>query len=272
MDLGAPSSCFPARIFAALAMGAAFIVPAPVFAQTSDACLPREGQTVRIVAVTERGELRLADERLARLPGLDPGADILPAPVWQRQLATLRADLQGQSFLIDAGQGLADRWGRVAIHARGSGHGESLHALLVKDGRARVLPSDANETCQRFLLGLEAAARRGKVGIWREPAMRVIPARETEAVKAQQGRYALVEGKVLSVNARAQRTYVNFGRYFTRDFSVTIARRQRGNLEKAGISLSSLRDKTVRVRGIVGGRMAPQIDIMSPAQIEVVEE
>ncbi len=57
-----------------------------------------------------------------------------------------------------------------------------------------------------------------------------------------------------------QRTYVNFGRMFTRDFSVTVSRRARPVLEKAGISLSSLTGKVVRVRGIVSGRLAPQID------------
>lgn len=248
------------------------LVSAKAMAQAADPCLPRTGQVIRIAAVSERGEMRLSDDRLARLPGIDLGVDTLPGPVWARHLAGLRSEIANMDFLVDAGQGLADRWGRIAVHARRGDGSESLHGRLVSSGLARVLPSDTNEACQRHLLALERVARREKQGIWREPALRVIPARETEAIRAQHGRYALVEGRVVSVNVRPQRTYINYGRFFTRDFSVTVARRQRIILEKAGISLSSLKDKVVRVRGIVGGRLAPQIDIVSPAQIEVVEE
>ena len=138
-------------------------------------------------------------------------------------------------------------------------------------GLARVLPTDANDACQRSLLLLEKTARSEKLGLWREPAMRVLAVRETDALKALTGRYALVEGKVVSVNARPQRTYVNYGKYFTRDFSITVSRRQRAVLEKAGISLSALKDKTVRVRGIITGRLAPQVDVVSAAQIEIEE-
>lgn len=239
--------------------------------QEGDPCRPLNAVPLRIEGVSERGELRLSDGRLARLPGLDPGADLLPVPAWARHQTALRAMLEGQALQADAGQGLEDRWGRIAIHGKLDGQGLSLHAQLVSAGLARVLPSDGNESCQRHLLGLEAVARRSRHYLWAEPAARVIPAREVEAIKAQHGRYALVEGKVVSVNGRAQRSYVNFGRVFTRDFSVTVGRRHRPVLEKAGISLSSLKDKTVRVRGIVSGRNAPQIDVISPAQIEVVE-
>lgn len=259
------------RIAAGL-LAVAMLASADANAQTADPCLPRTGQTIRIVAVSERGEMLLSDERLARLPGLDLGVDTLPGPVWARHLVALRSEIAGTEFLVDAGQGLLDRWGRIAVHARRGDASGSLHGRLVSSGLARVLPSDANEACQRHLLGLERVARREKLGIWREPALRVIPARETDAIRAQHGRYALVEGRVVSVNVRPQRTYINYGRFFNRDFSVTVARRQRIILEKAGISLSSLKDKVVRARGIVGGRVAPQIDIVSPAQIEVVEE
>ncbi|MGL4325266.1 MAG: thermonuclease family protein [Beijerinckiaceae bacterium] len=238
-------------------------------AQASNACLPEKPVAAHVSAVTDRGELRLSDGRLARLPGIDLGADTLPAPMWTRHLASLRTEMAGKDIVIDAGQGFEDRWGRITIHGRFVSETESLHHRLVGSGLARVLPTDSNEACQRGLLRLEMTARSEKLGLWREPAMRVLAARETDALKALAGRYALVEGKVVSVNARPQRTYVNYGKYFTRDFSVTISRRQRAVLEKAGISLSALKDKTVRVRGIIAGRLAPQIDVVSAAQIEV---
>ncbi|MGL4497064.1 MAG: hypothetical protein ACRCUX_14730 [Beijerinckiaceae bacterium] len=224
-----------------------------------------------IAAVSERGDLQLGDGRLARLPGLDLAASVMPAPQWERQRAALQMRLAGQLIIIDTGQGFTDRWDRVAIHARFADAGDTLHHSLIMAGLARVLPLDGNDACQRHLLPLEAEARRLKKGLWIEPALRVLAAREAEAIRAQNGRYALVEGRVVSVNARAQRTYINFGRIFTRDFSVTVSRRNRALLEKAGISLSSLTNRTVRVRGIVGGRTGPQMDIAQAAQIEIVE-
>ncbi len=41
------------------------------------------------------------------------------------------------------------------------------------------------------------------MGIWIEPGLRVLAAREIEAIRALTGRHALVEGRVVSVNARA---------------------------------------------------------------------
>ncbi|MET0607096.1 MAG: hypothetical protein ABWZ80_11605 [Beijerinckiaceae bacterium] len=64
---------------------------------------------------------------------------------------------------------------------------------------------------------------------------------------------------------------MNFGRDFRRDFAATLTPRVVRLLEKAGIPLSSLRGKSVRVRGMVGGWRAPAIEIVSAGQIEVVK-
>ncbi|MGL4812755.1 MAG: hypothetical protein ACRCXM_13350, partial [Beijerinckiaceae bacterium] len=84
-----------------------------------------------IAAVSERGDLQLGDGRLARLPGLDLAASVLPAPQWERQRAALQMLLAGKTIIMDTGQGFTDRWDRVAIHARFADAGDTLHHSLI---------------------------------------------------------------------------------------------------------------------------------------------
>ena len=82
----------------------------------------------------------------------------------------------------------------------------------------------------------------------------------------------MVEGKVLSVRQAGATTYVNFGRRWTRDFAVTISRRVWPAFEAAGISLKSLENKRIRVRGWIEARGGPRIEALQVGQIEMAGE
>jgi hypothetical protein len=84
------------------------------------------------------------------------------------------------------------------------------------------------------------------------------------------GRFMVVEGKVLSVRQAGATTYVNFGRNWTRDFAVTISRRVLPSFEAAGISLKSLENRRIRVRGWVEARGGPRIEVLRVGQIEML--
>jgi hypothetical protein len=64
--------------------------------------------------------------------------------------------------------------------------------------------------------------------------------------------------------------YLNFGRRFTRDFAVTISRRDAAAFEAAGVALKSLEKRRVLVRGFVENRRGPQIEIRQVGQIDLV--
>jgi hypothetical protein len=85
------------------------------------------------------------------------------------------------------------------------------------------------------------------------------------------GQFALVEGKVLSVRESGATIYLNFGRRWTRDFTVTILKRHRREFAAAGIDPKGLEGCPIRVRGWVEQRGGPVIDVVAPEQIERVE-
>jgi hypothetical protein len=86
------------------------------------------------------------------------------------------------------------------------------------------------------------------------------------------GRFTVVEGKVLSVRQAGAVTYLNFGRNWTQDFAATISRRMIPAFEAAGLSLKSLENRRIRVRGFVSSRRGPRIEVLRVGQIEVLGE
>ena len=89
-------------------------------------------------------------------------------------------------------------------------------------------------------------------------------------ILAGNGRFMLVEGRVLSVRQAGATTYLNFGRNWTRDFAVTISRRVLPSLEAAGIAPKSLENRRIRVRGFIETRTGPRIDLVRAGQIELL--
>ena len=90
-------------------------------------------------------------------------------------------------------------------------------------------------------------------------------------LQAARGQFALVEGKVLSVRESGATIYLNFGRRWTRDFTVTILKRHRREFAVAGIDPKGLEGRPIRVRGWIEQRGGPVIDAVAPEQIERVE-
>ena len=217
------------------------------------------------------GEIRLASGRSVRMVDLRL-RQLAPAAGGegeQRQgLATFLPTLVGAAVRVTpAGQ--LDRWSRLpASHAILDGTTSiELGELLVAEGLALVDPGERDALCAAGLLRLEAASRRRRLGLWTE--MQALAASEPDLIRTRLGEFALVQGRVLSVGERRDRTYLNFGRDFARDFSVVLTKHGWAALKAAGHSATSLRGRTVRVRGVVGGRRGPSIEIAATELIEL---
>ncbi len=65
--------------------------------------------------------------------------------------------------------------------------------------------------------------------------------------------------------------YVNFGRRWTRDFTVTILKRQQRIFAAAGVDPKRLEGRRIRVRGWIEQRGGPIVAAETPEQIEVIE-
>ena len=92
-----------------------------------------------------------------------------------------------------------------------------------------------------------------------------------DRLQAEHGRFALVEGKVLSVRESGATIYVNFGRRWTRDFTVTILRRLSRAFVAAGVEPKKLEGRRIRVRGWIEQRGGPIIAAEAPEQIEILD-
>jgi len=86
---------------------------------------------------------------------------------------------------------------------------------------------------------------------------------------ARRGQFTVAEGKVLSVRESGGILYINFGRVWSRNLTVTILRRNMRAFAAAGMDPKKLEGVRVRVRGWVEERGGPRIEAVRPEQIEI---
>jgi endonuclease YncB( thermonuclease family) len=224
-----------------------------------------------VAAIIDARTFRLGDGREIRLAGIET---VVSEKAAANRAPALSAILTGRDVTLRADDDTPDRYGRepafVFLLASGSLPTETLvQTELLAQGEALVSATVADKDCAAVLMAAEAAAREAKRGIWADPAA----IKNTESpgdILAGIGRFMVVEGKVLSVRQAGATTYVNFGRNWTRDFAVTISRRVLPSFEAAGISLKSLENRRIRVRGWVEARGGPRIEVLRVGQIEML--
>ncbi|MBS7696706.1 MULTISPECIES: hypothetical protein [unclassified Chelatococcus] len=270
----------------------------------SATCLAPQGTNEGLVVGIEgNGDLRLADGRLLTLAGIllapGPADNAVPRP----ELGALL----GSEVHFHVLQPAADRWGRLsadillpkslagAQSASRSVSGEAgsrkakttaemsmdlgaepaytVAQWLVDAGLARAAPDAAvtplSRPCMKALLAREDKARADRRGQW-EDAAAVLAASEPEAILAKAGDFAVIEGIIVSVREREHVTYLNFGSQWTRDFTVTIWKKNRAKFAAAGLRFAELDGRRIRVRGMVEAGRGPLIDVLTPEQIEVI--
>lgn len=215
-----------------------------------------------VTTVRNDGTLMLADGRELKLAGIDiadGSQDILQTLAIGRPLRLERVGPQ------------EDRYGRLVGYAFPAESTQSLQDALLAQGRARVSARIGGKACAEPLFGLERAARAGRRGLWADPNFAPLQSENLTLLEAQKGHFALVEGKVLSVRESGATIYVNFGRRWTRDFTVIILKRQQRTFTDAGIEPKKLEGRRIRVRGWVEQRGGPVVMAEAPEQIELID-
>ena len=230
-------------------------------AETRSACalVTIGNATVRSAA---DGNITLEDGRTVHLAGIELGESAAMPPA-------------GTAITLKhvAAAPEADRYGRLAAHVfiNEDGAERWLQSDLVGRGLARVSARVGDTACARILWAREQSARTGMLGLWGEPYYVIGKAEEPLGVLKQRGRFALVEGRVLSVRESGATIYVNFGRRWSEDFTVTIAKRHEKLFAAAGLTPKTLDGRRVRVRGWIEERGGPWVEAARPEQIEVIE-
>ena len=230
-------------------------------ASAQDECKFADIGTATVRAIGESA-IALDDGRTLRLAAIDTRYGALDLPA---------GTVLSLKRLASAPE--TDRYGRLQAHAFAGEAGAQrwLQGDLVSRGLALVSSRVGDSACAKSLLAKEQSARTGKLGLWGEPVYVMGKAEDPAGVLASRGRFALVEGTVLSVRESGGTIYVNFGRRWSEDFTVTIAKRNERAFSAAGLAPKSLNGRRVRIRGWIEERGGPWVEAARPEQIEVLQ-
>lgn len=236
-------------------------------ASASAACDYETQGEGRVAAIIDGRGFRMDDGREVRLAGIEPGPSLTPA----ESARALTALIAGRHVTLHYPTDMPDRYGRQPAFVVADDASQSVQRALVAQGEALADPAIGDAACAGELAAAEAEARAAQKGLWNDLAA-IKNAERPDDILAEMGRFALVEGKVLSARQAGATFYVNFGRRWTRDFAVTISRRMMPSFEAAGLNLRSLVNKRIRIRGWVERHGGPRIRATHVRQIELIAD
>lgn len=234
-------------------------------AALAEGCPGNDAGAGQVAQVRDGRTLTLADGREVRLAGIEaPDAGTDAGAAARDALAALVRNREVQLKTT----GAADRYGRtVAFAFTGA---QMVQTDMIASGHALAGGRIADAGCLDLLRKAEHAARDGKRGLWAGGGFRLQSADNPSDILQGAGAFRVVRGKVLSVRESGATIYVNFGRRWSNDFTVTILKRNRRLFVAAGMDPKTLESRTVDVRGYVERRGGPLIEAERPEQIEIV--
>ncbi|MEA2993507.1 MAG: hypothetical protein QOD40_2427 [Alphaproteobacteria bacterium] len=251
-------------------------------AQKSDpvaACHSKAVGSGKVARIIDGRSFVLDDGREIRLASIEipplPGSGNEP-----RAAAGLAAKAALESILADRTvtlhqqqRGATDRYGRLLadVYVSGDAPERSVAGELLARGYARVAIQAGHAACSAELLLQERAARAAKLGLWTDPYYALRRADNVTELLAERGRFTVAEGKVVSVRESGGVIYVNFGRVWSRNLTVTISKRNERVFTAAGIEPKKLEGRRLRVRGWIEERNGPRIEAARPEQIEIAD-
>lgn len=239
------------------------------------ACLPpitASDATVR--QVTDHGLLVLADRRTVKVEGLLFPAgvqDKAPDALRRQSIAALRTLLNERHIVLRARPPLLDRYRhlRAQVVLLSPVGDVWLQSELLGKGLARVSIAPDRPECAAALYAAEDEARRAGRGLWASPVYAV---RSPDSLRwSDLGTFQLVEGTLVSVAVRGSRGYLDFGRDWRTDFTVTIAPADMRAFRAEDVDPYSYDGKLVRVRGWIDRLNGFEIEAASPEAIEILK-
>ncbi|AYO86179.1 thermonuclease family protein [Methylobacterium brachiatum] len=235
---------------------------APCLAAPAE-CRPGPARTEILDGIGLRGEIRLASGGRAVLESLhwpDTPEIAEAARAW---LDTRRGD-----SLVVVPRGQPDRWGRERADIQVADTDIDLAGGLIAAGLAFADAGERDSLCRPALRAVEASARDRRLGLWRDP---VPQASDGPALRAREGRFAVVEGRIRHVGERSARTYLDFVARGEDGLTVTVSKRTWRMMLARGLSAPSLEGRRVRVRGILEVWRGPTLEANADA-VEILGE
>lgn len=220
-----------------------------------------DGDTV----VLEDGrQVRLVGTQAPKLPLGRPGYPTWPLAEESR--AALVDLVDGAPVRLYVGGRDMDRHGRTLAHLVRASDGLWVQGEMLRRGLARVYTFADNRSATDALYAQERAARAAGRGIW---ALAYYAVRTPETVGGDVDSFQLVAGRVLEAAEVRGRIFLNFGRNWRTDFTVTIPPDARDLFAAAGLDPLALEGRRIRVRGWIESYNGPEITADHPEMIEV---
>ncbi|WP_306142135.1 hypothetical protein [Roseibium sp. MMSF_3412] len=171
-----------------------------------------------------------------------------------------------------------NRWGLVpAWIVRQDRDGTLLlQTEILESGEALFAPYVAAGDCADLLRATERTARRARSGHWRDAdGNTLFSTFEPETFAGYEGRYVIARGRVVSLGKTASTRYLNFGRHWKSDLTVTLKSSEESMfnsvLGQSGHKVDDLEGHSVEVRGVLQERDGPYIALRHPEQLVVLE-
>lgn len=230
----------------------------------------------RVKTVFDGRSFMLEDGREFRLAAIEVApvatAAASAGEAARNALAALVADREVVLKYTDAMLPPVDRYERFVVFGFVTdGRSErSLQEALLAGGKAQLSPHVEPAGCRRSLRAQEDNARRAGIGLWADPRHAVHDAGKPADILPQRGRFAVIEGKVVSVRESGGTIYINFSRRWSQGFSAFIRKRNAARFAAAGLDLKRLQGRRLELRGYVEQRRGLLMAVERPEQIAII--
>jgi endonuclease YncB( thermonuclease family) len=231
-----------------------------------------DGGGGRVAAVIDGDTVRLADaDADIRLIGLQ--APKLPLgrkgfaawPLADEARAALAALALDRDVRVRLGATPRDRNSRTLAHLVRS-DGLWIQGEMLRLGWARVYTFADNRALADAMASKEREARATGRGIWSHPYYAIRRADDPKLLN-DVDTFQIVTGRVRATACVRALVFLNFGDDFRSDFTVSIERPAWPAFDAAGIDPLAFEGDEIEVRGWVGRRGGPAIEIDHPEQI-----
>lgn len=268
----------PARMLQTAMIVRLLFVISLLCAFEAGAATPAKGTLVksgqgRVVEIVDGDTLFLDDGVQVRLVGIQAPKlplgrrDFKAWPLAEKAKKALADLTLGRQVTLSYGGRRMDRYGRALAHLHRD-DGLWIQERLLRLGMARVYSFRDNRAKVAEMLAAERAARDSQIGIWGHRWYRIW---QQEELHGGLEGFFLIEGTVVNSALVRGRVYLNFGQDWRRDFTITVAPRDRKLFDRAGFDYAGLAGRRVRARGWLKHFNGPSIEASHPEQIEVLD-
>ncbi|MCK5284782.1 MAG: thermonuclease family protein [Alphaproteobacteria bacterium] len=234
----------------------------------------KRSDIVTVSQIINPQTLQLHDGRIIRLSGINyPDYNTENTGKFSLMaMDILRDMLEGESVTLYHTQkknlGRMNRMGHHLVQLERQKDGVWIQGTLLTLGLARVYTTQRNPEMSAQMYAFEDTARNEKLGIWEDETYKILT---PETAIEHLNSFQIIEGLIESTALKNNRIYLNFGKNWKTDFTVSIAPADKRIFSKQGIDPLQWNNKTIRVRGWVESYNGAYIEINHPQAIEVIE-